>query len=408
MKILIDLSKKNGVGNGLVMIALLVPFFKPASFQYIAPSIDTAYDILRVADALVICWLYIKRVILEKRNTLFVPILCMYEFVLISSTILNNQNIRIAFINAILVITFCMLIEYETIYNYKFFITILYWIGFILVLANFVVLQIYPNGIARTDYYYYPVNLWHIDNHMVNLLIFTSVVGLLYKNSRDKEMVVSHYILYFICAITTIQLWSATGVVAFLIYTMYMIFIYNRPWQKKFHSYWLFGGCIAVSLLLVFGRIQEVFSFIIRDILNKSIKLSGRTEMWDKAIILIRDRFLRGYGVPENHGFVYWHFKMYYTHNGILEVLIQGGILALFFSGMLYFIAARILYQYRNTRAAGLLAGAIASIMVTLWTEAYINEILIYGLMMLSCKVAEIYSNSLSGESTFRRVMLIK
>ena len=371
----------------IVVFLLLIPFFKPESFQYIAPGIDELYDYLRIADAVLITILYVKRVLLKRNIETFIYLLSGYELILVISTVINNQNIKNAVINAILVIVFCMFIEMEIKDNYVNFITALYILLYVLVLINFVVLIYYPSGIAQLNYYYYPVNFWHIDNHMVNLLVFAVAIGLLYRNIENAIGQWTVSVLIIICTLTTVILWSATGVVGFFAYILFLFLISNKPWQKYFHSFLVYGVTWGISILIVFMRIQTLFNNIIENVLKKKVNLSGRTEMWDKAIILIKDNLLLGYGVPLNHGYVFWHYKFYYTHNGILEILIQGGIFALLLSGALYLVSARTLFQYRKNKVTGIVLGAIVALMITLWTEAYINEIEIYGLLMISCLI---------------------
>lgn len=371
------------------MFLLLMPFFKPHSLEYIAPQIDKLYDYLRIAACLLILVMYVKSLMIKKRNSIFLFVVVIYEAFLIISTSLNHQNMRSAILSALLIIGFCMIVELGIKGNCFVFITALFRLTFILVTINFIVLLLYPNGVARHNYYYYPVNFWHIDNALANLLLFTMAVGGIYANLLGRWNI-SIVILMGICGATTIICWSATGVTGWGIYCLFLLFIYNKPWQRYINAPFVYLVWALISVLLCFLRIQKYFAFLIEHILNKDIKLTGRTEMWDIAIRLIQKKWFFGYGIPLNQGYVFWHNKFYYTHNGILEILIQGGILTLIPAAVLLILSAHTLFKYRDHKIAGIILGAITAILVTLLTEAYISEITIYGLLMLSYCMPEI------------------
>lgn len=371
------------------MFLLLMPFFKPHSLEYIAPQIDKLYDYLRIAACLLILVMYVKSLMIKKRNSIFLFVVIIYEAFLIISTSLNHQNMRSAILSALLIIGFCMIVELGIKGNCFVFITALFRLTFILVTINFIVLLLYPNGVARHNYYYYPVNFWHIDNYLASLLLFTMAVGGIYANLFGRWKI-SIVILMGICGATTILCWSATGVAGWGIYCLFLLFIYNKPWQQYINAPFVYLFWTLTSVLLCFLRIQKYFAFLIEHILNKDLKLTGRTEMWDIAIRLIQKKWIFGYGIPLKQGSIFWHNKFYHTHNGILEILIQGGIITLIPAAVLLILSAYTLFKYRNHKIAGIILGAITAILVTLLTEAYISEITIYGLLMLSYCMPEI------------------
>lgn len=401
-------TKGGVIINRVVVFLFLIPFFKPRSLQYILPSLDSLYDYLRMIDVVLITMLYVKKVLLKRNAETFLYLLFGCETVFVISTVIHEQNIKGAILDAILAITFCMFIEMETKENYVNFITALYVLLYTLVSINFVVLICYPSGVAMTEYYSYSMNFWGIDNYMVNLLIFAVAVGLLYQNIKNAIGKWTVPVLILMCATTTIILWSATGVVGFFLYILFMIFICNKSWQKYCSPYFVYLVIWVISGLLVFIRIQTFFSSFIEKVLKKKVNLSGRTEMWDQAIQLIKNNLFLGYGRSRNQGYIIWHHKLYYTHNGILEILIQGGICALLFAGALYIVSAKCLSQYRAEKETGILLGAIASLMVTLWTEAYIHQIELYGLLMFSCLIPYIQMQQIDGRKRHHKIIIPK
>ncbi len=392
----------------LITFLLLFPFFKPHSLEYIAPQIDSLYDYLRVGICILVAYAYIKKIVLKRRGSIFLVIVLIYEFLLIVSTSLNHQNMRSAFLSAVLIICFCMIVELGIKENCVVFITALYWLTFILVFMNFVILLWYPDGVARHKYYYYRVNFWHIDNLLVSLLIFAMAVGELYVNLLG-HWTVSSIVLMGICGATTIICWSATGVVGWGVYCFFLLFICNKPWQRYINAPFVYLVWVLSFVSLCFWGIQKKFLYLIENILKKNINLTGRTEIWDISIHLIQEKWLFGYGVPLTHGYVFWRNKFYHTHNGIFEIMIQGGIITLIPAVILYILSANILVKYRSNKLGGIILGAITAILVTLLTEAYISDITIYGLLMLSYCIPEIEQQMICGiQKVDKRIHLKK
>lgn len=85
----------------------------------------------------------------------------------------------------------------------------------------------------------------------------------------------------------------------------------------------------AIAFLLVVVRFQNLFSYIIVDVLGKDLTLTNRTFIWDNALRAIHDNFLFGFGVEKG---VDMSFRLNSlaavntTQNGWLDVLYVGGI----------------------------------------------------------------------------------
>ena len=96
---------------------------------------------------------------------------------------------------------------------------------------------------------------------------------------------------------------------------------------------------IIFTFLVVVCRIQNLFSFIIVDMLGKDLTFTGRTRDWDLAFELIPQRLLLGYG-SMNQATEKIVLGDAFTHNGLLELVFRGGIIALFiFTMAIYFIS---------------------------------------------------------------------
>lgn len=100
----------------------------------------------------------------------------------------------------------------------------------------------------------------------------------------------------------------------------------------------LFGTILALNLLFVifqsFSQI-EIIHFILVDVMHKDITFTGRTDIWNFAISIIKKKPVWGYG----EGLIgyransYWEnfIKVHGAHNQFLEIALFGGYVSLFF-----------------------------------------------------------------------------
>ena len=79
---------------------------------------------------------------------------------------------------------------------------------------------------------------------------------------------------------------------------------------------------------------QNLFAFLIEDILHKNLTLTGRTVIWDRTLELIGEKPILGHGVPfyEDRKLQYaietkWINKAagLHAHDRFLETLYRGG-----------------------------------------------------------------------------------
>ena len=91
---------------------------------------------------------------------------------------------------------------------------------------------------------------------------------------------------------------------------------------------------LASFLAIVIFRIQNIFSFLIVDILHKSLTLSDRTYIWDAAIESILSHPILGTGITDSlsgnvHLKLSYLVKDIFAHDLYLDYLLMGGIPAL-------------------------------------------------------------------------------
>lgn len=130
----------------------------------------------------------------------------------------------------------------------------------------------------------------------------------------------------------------------------------------------------------------EIFSGFIEGVLHKSITFTGRNLLWQEALQLINNNPYIGYGRVSTNYISIWGGK-YSSHNIILELLLQGGIVALIPFLVIIFKAIKMLNKYRNSDLGNMLFMALFLMFISLMMEAFVHEVYLYGTLILCCEL---------------------
>lgn len=365
----------------------MFPYFKPASLGYIAPSIERVLDIYRIFSFVFIVGVYLYY---GKYSKLIICII-IYQFVLLFSTILHNGNYWRLAVNCGTVVSFSMLTEILVQQNSKLFFKAVTYVYSIFIPLDLLLYFIFPNGFGKSNYYVGNICYFlGLRNGFAPLFIPITVCLCLFSCYYGRKLKFLSLCAVICGSLRLLITWSATGVLSGFILIFYIVFLYKSHFTKLFNIVTYYIVFVLCQICFVFFRFQDCFSYIIEFILKKSITFTGRTEIWDKSFILIKNSLLFGYGVYEGHGLIRRGNLYYYAHNGILEVLLQGGIIALGIFILLFIVAAIPLYKYRNHYISGIVSTGIFSLLVIMLAEATISDIWLYSLLIIANCIPQI------------------
>lgn len=376
---------------------LILPFFKLLVFEYLSELkiIDTLFDIAKIVSVGIIIILYLN----GKKLSRVIVCIILYELALLFSTAMNDGNYWKLAVNCGTVISFCMITELAVKKNSRLYFKTVLDIYIPLSVINLLTILLFPDGIAREDYYGNIYYLLGIRNGLAPLLIPLLIYAFVYSGISGKKFTGKVFFFTAVVSATILITWSATGVAGLVLFLLFVFFVYGKKSAMLFDSLNLTVIYIAAFFGIIVFRLQSAFSFIIEDLLHKSISFTGRTDIWDIAIMLIKRSPVIGYGVYEGHGLIFIRGQYYYAHNAVLEVLLQGGVLSLVFYLLIFVIAASVLYKYRRLKASQILSFGIFTVMVMMLMEAYLN-IWIFALPVIACCVPEIAEQSDNGEES--------
>lgn len=363
---------------GFFWCLIIFSFFKPVCLSFLSNFviIDKIYDVTRIIFSLfIIVYSFIKLKYVTK--TIF--LLICFELILVMSTMLSNGNLMAILVQSVSILSMCILLDYfiqkDRTEIFKYFFIVL----FLLVIIDFVFDLLYPSGLGLDDVYWTPYYFLASKNgyakYYIPLIIFSALT---YKN-ENKKLGLLFYISIIIMIYKTIRLESTTTLLGVIISTILLLINQFKTKIAINISKVLIISSIIITFILCFLGLNSFFN----DILSKFVsedKLSNfiaREEIWEQAVKMFLNRPFYGYGYPNDGGFINYHGKQMYSHNGILEILLYGGILALF---MFIFLLIKS-FSIKNKRFEILSSPFIiglATFFVMMIDETYISSISFY------------------------------
>lgn len=210
------------------------------------------------------------------------------------------------------------------------------------------------------------------DNGFISYLLTAYFWALLYMFYKKK--IVRPCLLIIVINYTLIYTWSATGL--FGIFVLDLLVVINFFVKLRLSLFKGFLIFLVSNFAIVFLRIQNIFSFIIVDILHKDISFTGRTTVWDSSIKKIPYKFLLGYGFmgQEKESQILGDV---YCHNALLEILFRGGLIRLILFGLFIYIISKKTEAYLQQRLIQNLIFCISILWIISITESVlINNII--------------------------------
>ena len=177
---------------------------------------------------------------------------------------------------------------------------------------------------------------------------------------------------------TFIITWSATGLFATVMADILLII--SRISNFKINVLRGYFALLVLEVGIVFLRVQNLFSFLIIDILHKDLTFTGRTDIWDRSMSMIAKKPILGWGSMEQI-FETLLLGQTHSHNAILEQLFRGGIV--------YYLAFLILIILIHNHTVRFMKNRLVKdatiILFVIWiicvTESILEDYIVYLLL---------------------------
>lgn len=223
-----------------------------------------------------------------------------------------------------------------------------------IIIINFFTIIINPHGDVNNRNFFLGY-----DNNFAPVIVLGCALVLffskfLYKRINWKATIV------FICTVLSCFITTSAGakLAAFMLMILYLYMILGKEIKlRKFNHKLFFYISIIMFFVIIIFRMQEYFSFLIEDILDRNLTFSGRTYIWDRCLEYISNSPFIGYGVEDPSVRAITKL-IFHAHNIYLNILLEGGLLSL---GM-YFIFLKKGTEKLNGNNLGCIVGFAISI----------------------------------------------
>lgn len=393
-------KKLNIFNNKFLILLILMPFFEPEYISSELYNIHNMFIYWRMLSSIFIIFIYLRDLKISK----IILTIIVYQGIILGATCLNKYGYMTKALNTSLyIVSVCMFIELGLKSKCKNMIYSLLLLFEVLVYCNFITLIVYPDGMYISNGQGYTTNwLLGYDNLHIVTILPAIVLSLLYSYINGEKIKFRTKLLLIIGIGSVFIRFSGTSVVAifmliFFILTRKSIFKNTRIFNC--FNYYLFHLTLFVAIVLL--RVQDIFSWIIVDILGKSLTFTGRTNIWDTTIEHIKNNYIIGYGVEKASTRVMKNLNQYATHahNHILEVLYKGGIPLLLVFSYLLLLVGKKLIMYKDTIISKTISFSILIFLTMMLVEAR-DTLNLYILLILGYyvnKIVEVINSNYEG-----------
>lgn len=236
-------------------------------------------------------------------------------------------------------------------YGEKHFFDIVKWIALISVgflLLNYLTLLIFPRGIIRSaniydiadgDFYLLGIKT-SFTTFMFPAIVSSGVYYILKRNSRSKFLLA---IAILSCLLNALNKSISTALLGILLIIVLLGLTFLL--RFKYKGWIILVIALFAHLSIVVFRLQNLFEWLIVDVLGKDLTLSARVYIWDSALnIFINQNIFNiifGNGLFEQNVFVPYNGAHWQPHNQMLTLLYTSGLIGTLLFGLFILLLLR-------------------------------------------------------------------
>lgn len=368
------------------------------SLNFLAPTVERLW---RYCTLLCVAWLIIIAAKTGKFRISIVTVVGIaFLFIPVFSTVINHcgmNNIR----TTVRQFYMCamMLIGWDCMFRQigvKRSVGVLLVLFEFLVYVNMIAMILYPGGMARITaingtegWVPLPRGIsrnpdmkvaWMLD-HQGLLTLYAApgtCLSLLWAYlSRKKPWNFRTAVYVIVCCIEVFYFSHAANCI--LTYSVFLaILIFIPLWQKFGLALpsirWLLFGIFVLFFSVIYFNIQEWFEWLIINVLQRDLSLTGRLTVWENTIQAIISKPFWGWGQIDS--FEAWRLFVVaaHPHNQFLYIAFQGGLVAFGLFVFFLFYAFRPLLRYRkiNKPCVRVIWAATLCILIGMFGDRYI------------------------------------
>lgn len=207
-----------------------------------------------------------------------------------------------------------------------------------------------PNAFGRVAY-----TAIGYRNAFSRIYLPSIIASVLLDACQGKRFSLRSALLLLAAIIQSCLAFSATSAVELAFVIVGLALVQKRAIRRVMNAAVFGVGYLVLFLLLVVFRVQSLFGLFIEKVLHRSLDFTGRTELWDQTLAAVYpDHLLLGRPKGGTPLLSLGNETFWTAHNGILDILLWGGLLSLAICLALMVIACVGLYKWRFDYAASL------------------------------------------------------
>lgn len=314
----------------------------------------------------------------------------VYEFILLFSTIVNGLSIYYWILYGMTFISITVLTEREMRRNTINCIKTLFIIFTIFVIIHILTyICNFSYAANGTQYYFLGLRTRTTDS----VVIIIACAFLLYSLKKIKLFITLVFLLIGLMAELIFSV--STGLTGLGIILVVYFGIKTGILKKIFENKNIIITLAIAVILVVIFRVQDVLNPIFEVLFNKGADLSYRTYIWDNAIkeyIKSPLSIIIGNGVTELGEWVPFGGRMWQSHDQYLQVLLDGGFIALGAFVIMFVKWVQTILKYRNTKIAAFSSAFLVGYALIMIAEIYSYYPQFYLILALFSNI-DLYNN---------------
>ena len=358
--------------KSVIYTFILLAIFPPHILSH-NTAIKATLNVVQVLATL----FYTAKLVQKKKTNRSMILILLYLMVIFCSTYFENKAIYQACVYILNILGFVFLLESEVLCNaeklllnmkrYFYFVTVVNYLY--LLISVYLLKQSADDSLILGP-----------SNSITAMLLFAIFSSALYDIVYLKQIEKSTFILIIVIVHTELLVWSGTGMIGCFIMLIYLVFgcVKSKSiFRKKRLSYaGLNFVAIGLFVTVTIFRTIEWFSFVIEDILQKDVTLTGRTVIWDFYIERILEAPIIG------HGIAYSPYKGLFAHSGYLDIAVKSGFCGVILFILLVIVTGKKLKSCNSNLTYNLIAVSLFSFEIMMLTEMP-NIILLLGILLM-------------------------
>lgn len=380
--------KKCKIRDCIIFLFYLLSFFffiKPDYFSYMG-SFTQLYNMgFIIFFGIILCLIIKKRIILI--DSIIIILITIYPIIV---SILKSVSLEYSiFLPVFQVIAITTILDYGLSKHFDKCLSAITLILEIYTYINFITVIFCENGMAFGELY--TGKFWFLGykNVMIRFLIpaiFCNSVNSVFKKGRISIRTVS---IIIISIITQILVDCKTGLIGIGILVIMMFIFSKKKLPKIINAKTGIIVLIILSLLLATTHLMDSFSNILSS-MGETVSVAHRQNVWKRAIELIVQSPIFGYGLRSNDGYrvlislsTGWGYFSH-PHNYLLNTLLQGGVVLLIFVVLLIIRMSKKCIVLKENFAAKMLIITYVAFFIMGISESLIGTTLLYPLALFA------------------------